>query len=133
MTALYATTIKAARMTAVKDAIETGTGTAAIEIYTAPKPAAGETPTGATLLASHDINDPCGTVSGGDLELDLAADSTIVADGIPVWARVLDRDGDFVCDLTVGLADSGADIEIGASQLYSGGKLTPTSAYLRDG
>lgn len=133
MTALYATTIKAARMTAVKTAIETGSGTATLNVYTTPKPAAGDPPTGATLLATHDINNPCGTVTGGDLALDLATESTILADGIPLWARVLDRDGAFVCDLTVGAPASGADIEIGASQLYAGGKLTPTSAYLRDG
>lgn len=132
MTIAYATALKNARMEEVKAAIDTGTGTATIKIYTSPRPATGGTPTGATLLATHNINTPCGTVSNGELALDLAADSTIAADGIHYWARVLDRDGAFVCDMSTGLPASGADIEIGASQLYTGGKLTPTSAYLRD-
>jgi hypothetical protein len=133
MTVAYATALKATRMTAVKNAIETGSGTATIKIYTSPRPATGGTPTGATLLATHNINNPCGTVSGGDLALDLAAESTVAADGAPNWARVADRDGGFVCDMSVGLPSSGADLEIAAAQLYTGGKLTPTSAYLRDG
>jgi hypothetical protein len=133
MTIAYAIALKQARMGEVKAAIETGAGTAAIKIYTNPRPATGATPTGATLLATHNINNPCGTVdSNGDLVLDLAADSTIAADGTPTWARVLDRDGAFVADMSCGIPGSGADVEIGASQLYTGGKLTPTSAKLRD-
>ena len=132
MTIAYATTLKQARMGQTKAAIETGSGTAAIKIYTSPRPATGATATG-TLLATHDINNPCGTVdSNGDLVLDLAAESTIVADGTPFWARVLDRDGAFVADMSVGIPASGADIEIGASVLYTGGKLSPISAKLRD-
>jgi hypothetical protein len=132
MTIAYAAALKNARMTQTKNAIETGSGTACIKIYTSPRPATGGTPTGATLLATHNINNPCGTVANGELALDLAADSTVAADGVHAWARVLDRDGSFVCDMSTGLPGSGADIEIGASQLYTGGKLTPTSAYLRD-
>lgn len=134
MTIRYVDDVKADRMQAVADALDDGTGTAVIQIYTAPRPAApGDAPTGATLLVEHDLNTPCGTVTDGDLELDLAADSTVVADGVPNWARFVSRNGDVVCDGTVGQPGSGADVEIGASQLYSGGKLAPTSAYLRDG
>jgi hypothetical protein len=132
MTVAYATAVKANRMTQVKNAIETGSGTACIKVYTSPRPATGGTPTGATLLATHNINNPCGTVTGADLELSLAAESTIAATGEHAWARVLDRDGAFVADMSTGLPASNADMEIGAATLYAGGKLTPTSAYLRD-
>jgi hypothetical protein len=132
MTIAYATALKQSRMTQVKSAIETGTGTACLKIYTSPRPATGATATG-TLLDTHNINNPCGTVdSNGDLVLDLATESTIVADGAPFWARCLDRDGGFVADMSVGIPASNADVEIGASMLYTGGKLTPTSAKLRD-
>lgn len=134
MTIKYGATLKGARMSQVKAAIETGSGTAAILVYTSPRPATGGTPTGATLLATHPIANPCGTIDGnGDLVLDLAAESTITADGAHNWARVVDRDGAFVGDMTTGTPGSGADLEIGASYLYAGGKLTPTAAYLRDG
>lgn len=132
MTIAWATAVKTARMEASKTKIDTGTGTACFKVYTSPRPATGGTPTGATLLATHNINAPCGTVTDGVLALDLATESTVVADGVPNWARLLDRDGAFVADLSVGLPSSGADIEIGASQLYTGGKLLPVSASLRD-
>jgi hypothetical protein len=133
MTIAFSNAVKFNRMSAVADAIDTGTGTSCIKIYTAPRPATGGTPTGATLLATINLNAPCGTVVNGDLELDTATETTIAADGTHAWARILDRDGGFVADLSTGLPSSGADIEIGASQLYTGGKLTPTSTYLRDG
>jgi hypothetical protein len=132
MTILYANTLKAARMEEVKAAIDTGTGTACINVYTSPRPATGGTPTGATLLVTVDLNSPCGTVVNGDLELDYVDSPTIAASGAHTWARVLDRDGGFVGDMTTGLPESGADFEIGASQLYAGGKLDITSAFLRD-
>lgn len=133
MTTQYIDAVKYERMTAVKAKIDTGSGTAGIKVYTTPRPATGAAPTGATLLVTINLNNPCGTVTDGDLALDTEAQSTIAADGAPSWARVTDRDGNAVGDMTVGLPGSGADLEIGASYLYAGGKLTPTSAYLRDG
>jgi|PlaIllAssembly_1097288.scaffolds.fasta_scaffold00380_10 hypothetical protein len=136
MTVRYALAVKIDRMTAVKDALDSGTGTAGIKVYTSPMPASTDSPpTGATLLVTHNLDLPCGTVNGttGDLELDLAADSTVVADGAPYWARFIDRDGNAVCDALTGLPGSGADVEVGASYVYTGGKLTPTTAFLRDG
>jgi hypothetical protein len=133
MTVQYIDSVKYSRMEAVRAKIDTGSGTACIKVYTTPRPATGGTPTGATLLATINLGNPSGTTTAGDLALSVAAETIIAASGAPNWARVLDRDGAVVGDMSVGLPGSGADLEVGSSYLYAGGKLLPTSAYLRDG
>jgi hypothetical protein len=124
--------LKASRIALTKTAIETGTGTAKLKIYTAPRPATGGTPTGATLLVSIDIANPCGTLDDNELLLDIPEQNSITGSGVHAWARVEARDGSVVCDMPTGQVGSGADVEISASQLYSGGILINTTALIRE-
>lgn len=132
MTIQYADAVMADRMTAVKNRIDAGTGTACIKLYTSPRPATGAAPTGATLLATINLDSPCGAVVNGDLELAVVTPVSIAASGAHAWGRILDRDGNFVGDGSTGLPDSAADIRVAASMLYVGGNLNIASAYLRD-
>jgi hypothetical protein len=132
MTISYVDSLRQSRIGLTKTAIETGAGTAKLKIYTAPRPATGGTPTGATLLVSIDIANPCGTINGSDLLLDIPEQNSVIASGVHAWARVEARDGSVVCDMPTGVTGSGADVEISASQLYSGGILINTAATIRE-
>jgi hypothetical protein len=132
MSTQYVTSVKTARMEAVRSKINTGTGTSCVKIYTSPRPATGGTPTGATILASLDLPADCGSVADGVLTLTLPASSTVLATGDHNWARVFDRDGGIVADMGTGLTGGGADMEIPVATLYSGATLKPTAGYLRD-
>ena len=127
----YTPDAKGARMGAVKAMTETGSGTAQVRIYTAPRPATGAAPSGATQLIAISLPAVCGAVVDDELVLDVPEESTVIADGTPSWARLVARDGTVVCDMPAGLPGSGMDVEIAVPTLYTGSVLKNTSAVIR--
>lgn len=99
----YSSALKTTRMTAVRDAIDGGTGAGTIEIGTAGM---------GTVLAVLTLSDPCGSVSGGVLTFsEITADSSADATGTAAEARIKDGAGNvIVSGLTVGT--SGANINL---------------------
>lgn len=132
MTIDYADAIQAARMNEVLAAIDSGTGQAMIQIFEGPRPAKGADASAYTVLCEVDIASPAGTVTNGELALDVEGSSIVLATGSHAWARILSRDGVFVADLDTGETGSGADMEIGTPTLVQGGNILVASAYLRD-
>ena len=122
MPAIYNQTLRTTRMTAVRDAIDGGTGAGVMQIGTTGM---------AVVLAEIVLGDPCGTVSGNVLTLtgmprsDTAANAT----GTPAAARIRDSAGvDVVTGLTVGT--TGTDVILDAASITLGQQVQINSATL---
>jgi hypothetical protein len=121
MAVTYPNNVKVARMTAVRDLIDAGSGAGRLEI--------GTTAMG-SVLATVTLGDPSGTIAGaGVLTLsgfprsDTAAD----ASGTAAAARIVDSDGTTVISgLTVGA--SGTDVILDSVSITSGQTVTINSA-----
>lgn len=84
----YSTTLKTTRMTAVRDAIDGGSGAGTIEIGTSGM---------ATVLAVLTLSDPCGSVSGATLTFSvITSDSSADATGTAAEARIKDSAGNVI-------------------------------------
>lgn len=120
----YSTALKTTRMTAVRDAIDGGTGAGTIEI--------GTTGMG-TLLAVLTLSDPCGSVSNGVLTFSaITADSSADATGTAAEARIKDSAGNvIVSGLTVGT--SGSNINLNTTAISAGGSVSLSSASITHG
>ena len=120
----YSTTLKTTRMTAVRDAIDGGTGAGTIEIGTSGM---------ATVLAVLTLSDPCGTVSSGVLTFSaITADSSADATGTAAEARIKDSSGNvIVSGLTVGT--SGSNINLNTTSITAGGTVSLSAASITHG
>lgn len=123
MAVTYATSVKTARMTAVRDAIDAGVGAGTLEI--------GTTAMG-TVLAVFQLVEPCGTVSGAVLTLDFDPDiSDVSADATGTAAAAQIKDGSgvaIITGLTVGT--SGTDIILDSTSITAGQTVTLTTGTL---
>ena len=124
MAVVYNTTVKNARLTVVKDAIDQGSGPGTIEICSAAY---------ASVLAILTCADPCGTVSAGVLTFSaITQDSSADATGTAAIARIKDSSGTVVCDgLTVGT--SGQNINLNTTSIVTGDIVQLTSATITHG
>lgn len=120
MAVTYSTAVKTARMTAVRDQIDAGTGAGILQI--------GTTGMG-TVLAEITLNDPSGTISGAVLTLSgfPKSDTSANATGTAAAARIRDSSGnDVITGLTVGT--TGSDINLDSVSITSGQTVTINSA-----
>ena len=98
MPVVYSTAAKAARMQAIANLIDAGSGVGRLEIGT---------PLMGTVLASIPLAKPCGAVAGAVLTLAgfPRSDTDADAGGTPTVARIVDSDGNEVIGgLSVGMA-----------------------------
>ena len=122
MAVTYTTAVKNARMTAVRDQIDAGSGPGILQIGTAGM---------GTVLAEITLDDPCGTVSSGVLSLSNfpRSDTSANATGTAAAARIRDSSGtDVIIGLTVGL--SAADIILDSLSITAGQQVTINTAAL---
>lgn len=120
MAVVYSTAVKTARMTAVRDQIDAGTGAGVLQI--------GTTGMG-TVLAEITLADPSGTVSGAVLTLSgfPRSDASANATGTAAAARIRDSSGnDIITQLTVGT--SASDIILDNTSINTGQTVTINSA-----
>lgn len=120
MAITYSTAAKNARLTAVRDLIDAGTGPGLLEIGTSGM---------ATVLAQFILADPCGTVSGGVLSFSgfPNSDASANATGTAAAARIRDSNSvDIITGLTVGTGS--ADIVLDSVSITSGQTVTLNSA-----
>lgn len=130
----YSTAVRNARIAAIGDAIDAGTGPAAsLVIYTDPRPASVET-TVTTQVAIVTLEFPVPAASVGDGILTLAplTETMTTANGTPAWARIFDRDGAAVADLDVGPPGSDADIILPADKIYRGATVAIMGATITE-
>jgi len=124
MAVTYSLSAKNARLQAVIDTIDAGTGAGYLEI--------GTTNMG-NVLATITFNDPCGTVSSGVLTFSgfPKSDSSAANTGNAAAARIRDSNAnDVITGLTVGEAGSGADIILDTTHIDAGEIVTLNSATL---
>lgn len=134
MSIVLNTTLKNARLTAIKDAVDADTNPGKIKIYTGPQPDPGAELTTQTLLAELTFSKPCGTVSNGVLTFDdIAEEDLAPATGTAAWARLSDGAGTWVADVDVGTSGSGAAIILNTTNIYQGGIVRITSAQITEG
>jgi hypothetical protein len=109
----YSSAVKTARMTAVRDAIDGGSGAGKLEIGTSSL---------ASVLATITLNDPSGTISGSVLTLSgFPKTAAAAAGGKALAARIRDSaDADCVTDLTVGLNGTVAPAWVGNTAYTTG-------------
>lgn len=120
MAVTYSTAVKTARMTAVRDQIDAGSGAGVLQI--------GTTGMG-TVLADITLNDPSGTISGAVLTLSgfPKSDTSANASGTAAAARIRDSSGtDVITGLTVGT--TGSDINLDSVSITAGQTVTINSA-----
>lgn len=128
MAVTYSTAVKEARLTAVVDAIDAGTGVGKLKIRDS----------GNTVLATLSLVKPCGTVATGantvltfDFDPDIS-DTSADASGTAANAIITDSDDTTVVSgLTVGT--SGTDIIIDNTSITSGQTVTATTGTITHG
>lgn len=106
-------------------------------IYTAPVPSAGQPPDTAQLLAELVFPKPSlNNVTAKTLNLLNPATTLVSMTGEPAWARIENGAGQYVADLDVGVAGSGAAVILdngsNTLMLYAGGELSVTLAKLQE-
>lgn len=124
MAVVYSSTVKNARLTVVRDAIDAGSSNGTLEI--------GTTGMG-TVLATIPLADPCGSVSTGVLTFSApVSDTNADASGTAAEARIKDSSGTTVVSgLTVGT--SGANINLSSVGITAGDTVTLSSAAITHG
>lgn len=127
MTMTVATAVRTTLATAIKDAIDAGSGAGTIKIYTGTKPAGPDTAiTSQTLLGTLTCSDPCGTVTNGVLTFSaITQDSSADATGTATWARIASSTPTDIVDVSVGT--SGTDLIMNTVSIVSGGPISITS------
>lgn len=94
---------KEARLTALATYVDTGTGTAVLRLYTAPKPDPGAAITTQTLVVEIDLPNPfADDVTGDTLTIGTMIPTMAVASGTVAWGRILNQNGDWVGDAVAG-------------------------------
>ena len=137
MTWAFNDTLRNNRVQQTGLAIDSGTTNPAgtIRFYDGVQPAKGGAAT--TLLAECEFQNPSfpapvagvATANAVTSEASAPAPSPLVA----TWARIVDRDGAFVMDGTVGLTGSGADVEIDNTTIAPGQTVNVTLVRFTDG
>jgi hypothetical protein len=126
MAVTYSTAVKDDRMNAVDDAINTGVGTAVLEIGTAGM---------GTVLATINLQNPAfGSSSSGVITLQGVplSDTSADAGGTAAEARIKDRDGaNVITGLTVGTGSE--DIVLDSTSISAGQQVTINSGTLTHG
>jgi len=117
MAVTYSTAMKTVRMQAVVDDIDAGAGAGTLEIGTSGM---------GTVLATFQLTEPCGTVSGAVLTFDMdpdISDTSADATGTAAAAQIKDGSGvAVITGLTVGT--SATDIILDSVSITSGQTVT---------
>jgi hypothetical protein len=123
--------LRADRMALVRDRIDALGAGATLAVYAGARPATGGAET--TKLVEFELELPCGSVSGPTLTLTPAPDAVATGTGSASWARVSDAAGGQVLDLSVGLADSAAEVWLDELGITAGRTVEFISGELNEG
>lgn len=136
MTLGFATTLRTARATAIRDALDVGATGALIDIYDGTRPATGAAITTQILLATLTCSTISGTITNGVLTFNAITDGTGTAGATgtgktATWCRMRDSASTFVTDGSVGT--SGADINLNSTLIATGQTVSCTSGVITEG
>ena len=126
-------TLRNARADQITAAIDAGGAAGFIRLYDGTQPAKGGPAT--TLLAECTFSFPSfPAASGGQITTtSITGDASANATGTATWARIVDSNGNFVMDGTVGLTGSGADVELDSTSITAGQPVNVSSATFTEG
>lgn len=103
--------------------LDSGAGVARVLVYTAPQPASGAAPAGATLLLSAELAKPSSAIANGAMSLVPGEDALVLATGDAAWARVINGNGDFAFDCDVSDLAGNGIVKLPSVTLYEGGTV----------
>lgn len=125
-------TIRNAQLEAIATAVNSGTGSAKLQVWSGTKPSDPATSPAGTKLAEITLNDPVfAAASGNSMALDVdppVADASADATGTAEFARMVDADGIGRVLLSVGT--SGADLNFASLSFVAGTAIGITSLTL---
>jgi hypothetical protein len=135
MTIKLSSTLRAARATLIKNAIDADTNPGKLLIYTGTMPATrGGAITTQTLLGTLTLSKPCGTTDEDGTVFDTITDDTAAdANGTIGFCRMLDGADTFVLDGDAGISGSGAMFIFNSLTVTAGGTLRCTAITLAEG
>ena len=117
-----------ARLAAVLNSLDNGTGRARIRIYDGTRPAFG---VAGNVLTDVVLDKPCGVVASRILTLHATDAALVLKSGNATWARVINANGDVAFDADVSDQNGIGDIRLSKTTLYEGGEVSVVSAKLR--
>lgn len=129
-----ATTLRNARLSAIRDAIDAGPAQGKLNLYAGTRPATGASPAGSTLIGTLLFSDPCaaepsnGVLTFNSISDDLAAD----ASGTVAWARITDSNNVFVMDVDVTDTNGNGEIRMNDVVVTANDILRVTSAQISE-
>jgi hypothetical protein len=131
----FATSLRSARSTDIKDALDDGAGNATINFYTGTRPATtGGSLSGNTLLGTCTFPSPCGSVTSGVFTAGTITDDSYADNGgTATWARVISAQGAFVMDMDVGATGAGTPCELSTTAIVQGGRISVSSCVITEG
>lgn len=113
--------VRNARLQALADAMAAGTEPGTLTLYAGALPEmVGGTAQG-TALVEIPLPDPLvERLEGGILTLAPFPEAMATVDGVAIWGRIRDGDGEWILDADAGEEGSGATIVIKRTQVYQG-------------
>ncbi len=112
------------RLAVIGNALDAGTVGGMLRVYSGPRPVIGQALSEQIVLVELRLPKPCVlSLDSGRLVFAPIGEALCRRSGIAVWSRLADSDGRWVADLDVGLAGSGAEVELSALQLFAGGSV----------
>ena len=126
-------TLRNAHLNNIRDAIDAGAGPGLVNIYAGSRPASGGTAT--TLLGTCTFSAVSAPDAvGGVLTFSaITEDSSADDSGTATWARLQDSTGEWVADMAVGEAGSGAGLILNTTSIVAGGPIRIDSGTLTAG
>jgi len=138
MTIGLSTTLRNARLQHILDAIDAGGdeyGGGHLLIYSGDRPATGVVidEYENDLLLSFPISWPCGSITGGVLTFGTVGSAVGLAEGVAVFARLVDEDNLFVADLSVSIVGGAGEVKLDYIDIHVGTVVNCISAVLTEG
>ena len=125
--------VRNSRLAVLGQALDAAIDGGLLRLYTAPRPAIGELLSAQVLLVEIRLPKPSvGSLVGGVLTFAPIGPALCRRSGVAAWARLCDGNEHWVADLDVGLAGSGAEVELSTLQLFAGGALEVTLAEISE-
>jgi len=122
MTVRLTPVLRAARLQLLLDAIDVGSNLLILD-GVQPSPGGAET----ARLGVIPFLDPVGSITDQTLTLNLQLQQAALENGDPTWARIIDNNGDWVLDMTVGQG-----VTVDPVPVVQGGYLNVLSAVISE-
>lgn len=125
--------VRLARLHIIAASLDSAATGGLIRIYSAPRPAAGDSVTAQIMLAELELpKPPIADLADDTLTFAPIPEALCNASGTAAWARLSNGAGLWVADIDVGETGSGAELEMSSVDLLAGGAITVSLAQLHE-